>query len=150
MRPNRKMVPVENFGADEFKCRCGCGKDVHPILVVCVQALIYQISFIRGRAIRCIVSGPVRCDSRNTAIYKGRNPASYHKGINGINEGTDEPGAASDCVFRELIAGRWETIPKAVVAQYAIESGMFGGVGWQIYPANFTFVHLDIGPVRTF
>ena len=39
---------------------------------------------------------------------------------------------------------------KDTVAQMAIDSRLFGGVGWKIYGPAKRFVHLDIGPVRTF
>lgn len=149
MRPNRKLIPVENFHPDEFKCRDGCGKDTHPVLILCVQAFIYILTVKRGRLIRCIVSGPARCDARNIVTYKGRNPDTYHKGLLKIDEGLDSFGAAVDCVFQEWL-GRWVTIPKAEVAREAIVSLLFGGVGWQKYPEAYTFVHFDLGPVRQF
>jgi uncharacterized protein YcbK (DUF882 family) len=141
----RSLAELENFHPREWLCRCGCAKDTKDKLKLLVQAFIYILRRIYGQPIQCIISGPARCAKRNTDV-KGATD-SFHMGVNGRDVGK---GAALDCVFRRFQSNVWTTIPKKDVAQHAIKSRLFGGVGWKGYPTAFTFVHLDLGPEREF
>jgi len=149
MRPNRQIVPLRNFSPEEFICTCGrCGKSTDPELMVKVQAFIYILERQFNAPIRCFVTGPARCESKNLELY-GKFSPSYHMGINrGLTH--DTHGAAVDCVFQVFIRDAWADVSKHAAAQHAIESKLFGGVGWKIYGSESKFVHLDLGPVRTF
>lgn len=152
MRANRLHVPLRNFHETEANCQCGCGKPTDPELMVRVQAFIYYLERTLQQPVRCLITGPARCDAQNRRVYEGNNPDTYHKGIERIDQGSAFPGAAVDVVMQVLPPGSgvWKSIPKEDVAGYAQESKLFGGVGWRVYGGLFNFVHLDLGPVRTF
>lgn len=148
MRPNRAVVRLENFDPSEFLCRCGCGKDVSETLKIKVQAFIYKLIATYHTPIRCVISGPARCQAHNARA--GGAARSLHQGHGGIDLGAEFPGAAADCVFMMLGRAGWFIIPKADIARHAIESKLFGGVGHKVYNPKFTFVHLDEGLPREF
>jgi len=145
MRDNRSVVRLENFSPGEWLCRCGCGKDTDERLKLRVQAFLYLLESIYKQPTRCIISGPARCTAHNKAAKGAAN--SYHMGMDGKDEG---PGAAVDAVIQRNDNGIWLTIPKEYLANHAAATKLFGGIGWKKYPAEFTFVHFDLGPVRWF
>jgi uncharacterized protein YcbK (DUF882 family) len=59
-------------------------------------------------------------------------------------------GAAVDIVVEVFMEREWARVSKQHLAELAIESKLFGGVGWKIYGPTSSFVHLDLGPVRVF
>ena len=148
MRPNRLNVPLRNFARGEADCRCGCGKEPDPELMVRAQAFIYYLEAVYSAPIRVIVTGPVRCGEHNKAVYGGERRESYHVGIERVENG--QPGAAIDGRYQICKNETWENLDKAHVAQHAVDSKLFGGVGWMIYGSGQNFVHTDIGPVREF
>lgn len=157
MRPDRMIVPLRNFNHREPVCKCGeCGKGTDPELMVRVQAFIYILEAIYDAGVRCFITGPARCIPHHINVYRamGVNDfrESYHMGENrGRNRPTDDPeGKAVDCVFEFYRNSTWNTIDKAIIAKHAIDSKLFGGVGWKIYGPNSRFTHLDLGPVREF
>lgn len=150
MRPNRQIVPLRNFNPDEFICKCGrCGKSTDPELMVRLQAFIYFLEREFQGDARCIITGPARCEEHNRTIYGGRLQPSYHMGMNRGNT-PDTHGAAVDVVVDVYLRDSWTRIAKTRLAELAVESKLFGGVGWKIYGPQSQFVHLDLGPVRTF
>jgi uncharacterized protein YcbK (DUF882 family) len=76
---------------------------------------------------------------------------SYHRGMSrGKGKVRNELGVAVDVVIEVFLEREWARVGKTRLAELAIESKLFGGVGWKIYGPNHSFVHLDLGPVRTF
>jgi uncharacterized protein YcbK (DUF882 family) len=145
----RKMVPLKNFHETEDFCRDGCGKQTHPELMLRLQAFLFIIERIYNAPVRCHLTGPARCDKRNAEVYGGKEVESYHRGMSrGKIKG--EPGAAVDVIVEVYLQNSWARISKAKLAELAIESKLFGGVGWRIYGPAASFLHLDLGPVRTF
>lgn len=149
MKPDRQIVPLRNFSPDEFICTCGhCGKSTDPELMVRLQAFIYILERHYNAPVRCHVTGPARCESKNLQIY-GKFKESYHMGKHrGLQP--DTHGAAVDCIFQVFTLDSWADITKHTAARLAVESKLFGGVGWKIYGPESKFVHLDLGAVRTF
>lgn len=143
----RLIVGMENFHSTELDCSCGCGKKTHPKLGLLLQAFIYILEAIYGTSVKCIVHSGARCKAKHSSISDDE--TSFHMGLTRLDEG---PGAAVDCHFEMLIAGKglpkWVVIPKNEVAKHAITSKLFGGVGWKIYPKIWRMVHLDMGNVR--
>lgn len=146
---NPLMVHLKNFHETEADCRCGCGKKTNPELMLRLQAFLLILEREFNTSTRCVISGPARCDRRNAEVYGGKEVESYHRGLHrGKVKG--EEGAAVDVVVEVFIQNTWVRISKARLAELAIESKLFGGVGWKIYGPTQSFVHLDLGPVRTF
>lgn len=145
----KTMVPLRNFIDSEHDCRCGCGFKTDPELLLKLQAFIYILERIYGCSVRCFISGPARCVKHNTAEYKGKFTESYHCGINRGRK-PSEYGAALDIIAEICPRGDWARISKDALAKHAIESKLFGGVGWKIYGPAMPFVHVDLGPARTF
>lgn len=145
----RAMVPLKNFHSEEANCSCGCGKHTSPDLMVRIQAFIFYLEAIYGCTVRCIITGGARCPKHNAVIYGGKKVPSYHMGAH-RGEVKDEPGEALDVVMEICPRGDWARIGKDQLAEHAINSKLFGGVGWKIYGPASRFVHLDLGPVRTF
>ena len=156
MRPNRQIVPLRNFNPDEFLCKCGrCNKSTDPELMVRLQAFIYIVEREFKAPVRCWIDGPARCIPHNINVYKRLGVTeyreSYHVGMSRGRGGIeDQCGAAVD-VRIEIHTGKdWVRIAKERIAELAIESKLFGGVGWKIYGPASVFTHLDLGPVREF
>lgn len=150
MRPNRQIVPLRNFNPNEFICNCGkCNKSIDPELMVRLQAFIYVLEREFDCPVKCIISGPARCEDQNRLVYGGRFQPSYHMGMSRGSK-VDTHGAAVDVTMSAYIRDSWTQIAKDRVAKLAIESKLFGGVGWKIYGPESKFVHFDLGPVRTF
>ena len=141
-------VELRNFHAAEADCTCRCGKGTEPELMIRLQAFIYILERIYCGRVRCNITGPARCDRKQEEVYDGKpGVPSYHLGRKRTHI-KGEPGAAVDVIFDyESRTGR-VTIPKATLAQHAIESKLFGGVIWKVYAPEERFVHLDLGPVR--
>lgn len=148
MKP-RLMVPLKNFHSEEADCSCGCGKITAPELMIRLQAFVFYLERIYSCTVRCHITGGARCVKRNTDEYGGKATPSYHMGRS-RGKVKDEPGEAVDAVFEICPHGDWARISKDQLAEHAIESKLFGGVGWKIYGPATRFVHLDLGPVRTF
>jgi uncharacterized protein YcbK (DUF882 family) len=148
MKP-RLMVPLKNFHSEEADCSCGCGKITTPALMIRLQAFIYLLERIYDCQVRCHITGGARCVKHNTELYEGKVTPSYHLGM-ARGKLKDEYGAAVDIVMEICPRSDWARISKDKLAEHAIESGLFGGVGWKIYGPATRFVHLDLGPVRTF
>ena len=148
MKP-RFMVQLRNFSEFEADCSCGCGFSPDPELMLRLQSFIYYLERIYGCSVRCIISGGARCARHNKVVYGGLAQPSYHCGPNRGSK-KDEYGWAVDAIFQIAPRGDWARIDKHAAAQHAIESKLFGGVGWKVYGPSSQFVHLDLGPVRTF
>lgn len=149
MQPHA-TVPLKNFHTTEADCKCGCGKRTAPELMLRLQAFIFIVERIYDTTARCIISGPARCSKRNAEVYGGKDVPSYHRGISRGKAKGKEDGAAVDVIIEVYLQNAWARISKSEVAKLAIESKLFGGVGWKIYGPAQSFVHLDLGPVRTF
>jgi len=148
MKP-RAIVQLRNFSEFEADCECGCGFPTSSELLIRLQAFIYYLERVYSCSVRCVISGPARCRKHNKEVYGGKVVPSYHSGYSkGLK--TDSEGAALDCVFEICPRGDWARIGKDQLAKHAIDSKLFGGVGWKIYGPEKQFVHLDLGPVRTF
>lgn len=148
MKP-RLIVPLKNFSEEEANCRCGCGFSPEPELMLRLQAFIFYLERVYNAPVRCFITGPVRCLKQNKEVYGGLSEPSYHCGLSKGSH-KDIHGAAVDVIIEIYIQGQWVRASKNQVAEYAIESKLFGGVGWKKYGSAHQFVHLDIGPVRTF
>jgi len=149
MQP-RATVSLKNFHSTEADCKCGCGKRTAPELMLRLQAFIFILERIYGSPVRCIISGPARCARWNAEVYGGKDTPSYHMGMSRGKAKGKEDGAAVDVVVELHLQNAWARISKSELAKLAIESKLFGGVGWKIYGPAQSFVHLDLGPVRTF
>lgn len=144
------MVALPNFSVDEAKCSCGCGKDADDRLMLRLQVFIFTLIEIWGCPVRCLITGPARCEENQRRIY-GTNegeptPESYHLGPSRVDDG--RPGVALDVVIQKLIGGAWLSVQKEHVANLASKSKLFGGIGWKSYGPEKSFVHLDLGPKR--
>ena len=123
--------------------------------MVRLQAFIYIIEREFKAPVRCWVDGPARCIPQNINVYKDLGVTgyreSYHVGMSrGRGGKEDQYGAAVD-VRIEIFTGKaWVRIAKERIAKLAIESKLFGGVGWKISGPASVFTHLDLGPVREF
>lgn len=146
---DRFTVQLKNFSEFEADCSCGCGLGPDPELMLRLQAFLLIIERIYNCQVRCHITGPVRCIKHNTAEYGGKETPSYHCGLS-KGKKKDPYGAAVDVRIELFLRGEWVALTKDTVAQMAIDSRLFGGVGWKIYGPAKRFVHLDIGPVRTF
>lgn len=147
---NKLAVALPNFSEGEAQCKCGCGKDTSPTLMVKVQALVFRLERKTGRRIRCMVNSGARCKIHNTKVYHGVYTPSYHMGRDKVDNGVGMPGAAIDVLMQYEREGKWENLDKEFVANEAIAMNIFGGVGYKIYGASEQFVHLDEGPTRVF
>lgn len=147
---SRFMAPLPNFSEDEGKCKDWCGKDTSPKLMIILQCFIWYLENLTGKKVRCLITGPARCTNKQTQVYGGKCPPSYHMGQDKVDKGTIDPGVAADCVFQTREKDGWLTIPKAEAAAAAQNFGLFGGIGWKKYGPSLKFVHLDLGPKRTF
>ena len=143
------QVPLKNFHRTEADCRCGCGKKTAPELLLRLQAFLFIVEREYGVPVRCIISGSARCDKRNAEVYGGKDVPSYHRGMS-RGKARGEVGAAVDVVVEVFLEREWARVSKQHLAELAIESKLFGGVGWKIYGPTSSFVHLDLGPVRVF
>ena len=143
-------VELENFHSTELDCNCGCGKKTSQKLALRLQAFIYQLEAHFKTSIKCIVHSGARC-KKNHASLKTENDTSYHMGLTRYDEG---PGAAVDCHFEMLVPSKkglpkWVVINKNTIAELAIKSNLFGGIGWKSYPKNWVMIHFDLGGCRT-
>jgi hypothetical protein len=143
------MVRLKNFHAAEADCQCGCGKHTTPELMLRLQALILILEDFYSCPVRCHVTGGARCNKHQLEVYSGKKVESYHCGPRRGKQ-VDPEGWAVDVVVEINPRGDWARISKDRLAQHAIESRLFGGVGWKIYGPATQFVHLDLGPARTF
>jgi hypothetical protein len=146
----RATVPLRNFHTTEADCKCGCGKRTAPELMLRLQAFLYILERIYDVPLRCHITGPARCNKRNAELYGGKDVPSYHRGMSRGNAKNKEDGAAVDVIVELQLQKAWARISKSELAKLAIESKLFGGVGWKIYGPAQSFIHLDLGPVRTF
>ena len=149
MKKPRLKAETENFHETELDCKCGCGKKTHPKMALLLQAFVYILEAIFKTSVRCIVHSGARCYKHHKKYSKDE--TSFHLGVNRLDEG---PGAAIDCHFEMLRINDggsigWTVIDKNVIAELAIDSKLFGGVGWKSYPKDWVMVHFDLGPVRT-
>jgi uncharacterized protein YcbK (DUF882 family) len=150
MKINRRIVPLHNFHALEGNCKCGCGMEVDPQLMLKLQAFIYILERTLNTEIQCIITSGARCIKHNTKTYNGIKTSSFHCGIK-RGDTPEMYGAAVDCVFKAKQGDEFVVLPKDAIAEYAITSGLFGGVGWKKYhPTLAQFIHLDLGFVREF
>lgn len=146
---NRALVRLRNFSEFEADCKCGCGLPTSPELLLRIQAFIYILERHYDCPVRCIITGGARCIKHNTAEYKGVPTPSYHCGISkGAKK--DWEGAAVDMVMEIQPRKDWARITKAELAKQAIDSKLFGGIGWKKYGSDCRFLHVDLGSERTF
>lgn len=111
-----------HFGADEFRCRCGCGQLIIDTRLV---GALETLRVTLNRPIR--VNSGYRCPAHNEAV--GGSPKSQHV-----------EGTAADIVITGYAPD--------VVARYASAIPAFRNGGIGIYD---TFTHLDVrenGPAR--
>jgi hypothetical protein len=113
------------------------------------QALLLSLEDFYGCPVRCLITGGARCNKHQLEVYSGKKVESYHCGPRRGKQ-VDPEGWAVDVVVEINPRGDWVRISKDRLAQHAIESKLFGGVGWKIYGPATQFVHLDLGPQRTF
>lgn len=133
-----RTVTLPNFTReDELKCKCGCGMDVQPALLIALQAFIFFLSRVFQCPVRLIPSSGARCQSRNDAT-EGHAQFSYHL-----------KALAVDGVFQmQTKEGSWRQIDNSDVGALANKSGLFTGIGYMRYKAEGkNLVHLDIRPV---
>lgn len=146
----RLTVTLKNFSTHEADCQCGCGKITSPELMLRLQAFLYILERIYVCPLRCLITGGARCNAHQKDIYGGKKVESYHCGIHRGRQ-VDPEGLAVDVVVEiNPIGDGWARVSKHTLAKLAVESKLFGGVGWQVYGPATQFVHLDLGPVRTF
>ena len=146
---NRLSVQLKNFNTEEGKCACGCGKITAPELMLRLQAFIFYLESIYICPIRCLITGGARCNKHQLDVYGGKKVESYHCGPR-RGKVTDPEGWAVDVVVEIKPRDSWVRVSKHQLAEHAIASRLFGGVGWQIYGPATGFLHLDMGAVRTF
>ena len=109
-----------NFRAEEFSCKCGCGKnDMQPALMGRLQALRYAY----GKPM--LITSGYRC---------ANHPAESIKAMPG--SGTHSQGIAAD-----IAIGSDDACIKA--AALASKIAAVGGIG--VYPGR-GFIHVDIRP----
>ena len=145
----RLKVELRNFNIEEGKCSCGCGKITAPELMLRLQAFIFYLESIYICPIRCLITGGARCNKHQLDVYGGKKVESYHCGPR-RGKVPDPEGWATDVIVEIKPRDSWVRIAKHQLAEHAINSKLFGGVGWQIYGPASGFLHLDMGPVRTF
>ena len=123
-----------NYSEKEGNCKCGCGAELSPRLLIANQAFIFILERKFKAKVRHIITSGSRCPEHNEK--EGGSPTSQH--IDNL---------ATDGIFQENSSGPWKQISNDLVARIAIKSGLFGGVGWQLYKdQNKNLIHLDIRP----
>ena len=130
-KPIRKIT-LKNFqNPDEFKCRCGCGKNIKDDFLVSLQAFVFYLARIYATEIKVQVNCGSRCAKHNAEV--GGEPDSQH-----LND------CAADLVFFQKIKDEWVQISNDDIAQLAIKTGLFTGIGWMQYKKQGkNLVHLD-------
>lgn len=68
---------IRNFGEDEFKCYCGCGRDVTHELKVKIQRLRDLLSQRAGHDMPLVITNGFRCPAENARV--GGVPDSLHQ-----------------------------------------------------------------------
>jgi len=158
MSKEQVTVKLRNIYLHEALCRCKCGLRPSDLLLVCIQAFIYRLERKLGRKVRAIFSSMARCPGHNAD--EGGTSDSRHTVIGRIGDGRPD---ASDCKFQVSDNGlSWTFLDSDFVAEEAIASGLFGGVGWKRYKLPWTdrnkvehkpsrIIHIDCrpGPLAT-
>ena len=148
----RNILIVEAF------CRCGCLLRPSDMILVSAQALAYRIERKLGYPVLLEISSMARCPKHNAD--EGGVPDSRHT-VKETPEGIVEDGRPDAIDFRVKIFknGAWEYLDSSFVAEEAIHSGLFGGVGHVRYLRSWTdkagkvhdaslIVHADCRPGR--
>ena len=138
----RVLVPMRNILNGEAGCRCGCGLKPTDVILVCLQALAYRLERKLGKQIRIEITSMARCPEHNA--HEGGVPNSRHTITGKI--GDDRPDAADTRWSCCEGGGAWAKLDAAWVAEEAIASGLFGGVGWKQYADSSKILHLDCRP----
>lgn len=113
------MRITEHFDSNEFKCKCGCGReDISKELVERLEHLFAAIG-----ADKIIVSSGIRCSSYSMKV--GGSATDMHT----------KSGAADIIVYKN-----GKALSSYAVAAIAEDLGLFNGIGI----INDTYVHLDI------
>ena len=129
----RRCVALPNYLPTEGQCKCGCGQQLRDDFVLLLQALIHRLSRNFAAQVRHKMTSGARCEPHN----KAEGGAKYSQHIWGrAADGTFE--------FFDLKKKTWVQISNDMVAQHAIQIGLFGGVGWRSYQSEGkNLVHLD-------
>lgn len=135
---NKRTVRLANYSITEGLCRCGCGFGPTERCLIAHQAFHDALERKFGRKIRHLITGPARCKAHNEALIKsGEKAAKDSRHVYGE--------ALDGRWYIEIGPGKWEQIDYEIIAQEAIKSGLFGGVGYKTYAAaKKNLVHLDV------
>ena len=131
-----RQIELPNFlNPDETKCKCGCGLEVSPKILILVQAFSFYLSRIMNGAIRIDVHSGARCPKHNAD--EGGEKDSQHV-----------PGLALDVIFMcQSPDAQWFQLNNSDVAKLATQSGLFTGIGLKRYIVEGkNLVHLDCRP----
>lgn len=151
------IARLENYSQHEITCSCGCGLLLTQKAAITFQAFIWVLERMVGGKVRHCVTGSVRCQKHHLAVYekvnadrkeKGLEPKTAPKGSRHLPPALD----ALDGRYEREADGKWMPIPLEFVAEVAIKSGLFGGVGVTEYQNDGrNIIHLDTrpGPVET-
>lgn len=129
---NRRQVQLENYSQNEGDCTCGCGMKLDGRFMIRLQAFIYRLENLYGCEVRHRITSGARCKSKNDAT---EGSARFSQHLNGL---------ATDGHFDRMVSGKWREIPVLDIADQAIQSRLFTGIGWRKYESDF--IHLDARP----
>lgn len=165
MRKERRVAELDNFNEHEGECSCGCGKRVAGTLMLRLQSFVNILEAEEGSRVGCIITSGARCDKTQRAAYEiiwkrqgltnleiecMATPESYHLGSRRIDTGVKDDAYAVDVKFFVIRENSKVYLRRAYVAKKAIDSKLFGGVGYKSYEGDGSpFIHLDLGPVRS-
>lgn len=116
-------IPIVNFTEDEFKCACGCGRDILPELKVKIQKLRNLLSERAKHDMPLVITAGFRCPTQNSRV--GGVPDSLHM-----------EGKACDLYTPGMSQAMLDEI---VYCAHQV------GLGTYKYP-NQLFVHVQLAP----